>query len=88
MGLLSYFKKRAKQIVGGFCFGVLIGYGRSYAFGPADLPDSARLILALQIGLAFSALALFITNYLELRQRVIAKAKSESDKNSAAGGSS
>jgi hypothetical protein len=63
-------------MVCGFLFGLIAGYGRSYAFGPPDLPFSARSFLALQIALGFTALALFIMNYLELRRRVIKKALS------------
>jgi site-specific recombinase len=79
MGILDYFKERWKAIVGGFTFGLVAGYGRGYVFGPQDLPFSARTVLAVQVALGFAALALFIVNYLELRQRVIKKA-SESAK--------
>jgi hypothetical protein len=75
MGVLEYFKERWKAMVCGFTFGLLAGYGRSYVFGPPDLPFSARSFLALQVALGFTALALFIMNYLELRRRVIKKAR-------------
>ena len=75
MGLISYFRERWKAIASGFLVGLAAGYGRSYYFGPADLPFSARSVLSLQVALWFAALALFILNYLDLRQRVIKKAR-------------
>ena len=69
-------------MAGGFVFGLLAGHARTYAFGPSDLPLSARWILALQIAVAFAALALFVVNYLELRKRVIRKASAYRDTDS------
>lgn len=75
MNVVSYFRSRMKYIVIGFLVGLIAGYGRTVVFGPPDLPESARWILALQTALAFSALGMFIANYLELRQRIIKKAE-------------
>ncbi len=75
MNVWAYFRNRIKFIVVGFLVGICAGYGRTVAFGPANLPESARWILVLQIALAFSALGLFIANYLELRQRIIKRAE-------------
>lgn len=64
----------------GFVIGLVAGYGRSYVFGPEDLDQTSRLVMAFQIGAAFAVLALFILNYLELRRRVIEKALAARDK--------
>jgi hypothetical protein len=75
MNVYTYIRERMKFIVVGFTVGLLAGYARTLVFEPADLPESGRWILALQIAFAFSALGLFIANYLELRQRVIKRAE-------------
>ena len=59
----------------GFVLGLGAGYGRTLIFGPADMPESARWIMASQIAFCFMMLALFVANYLDLRQRVIRKAE-------------
>lgn len=59
----------------GFLLGLLGGVSRVYFFTPAELPNSAKLFLIAQIAVAFTALGLFISNYLELRQRVFEKAR-------------
>lgn len=76
MGIVNYFKERWHLILIGFVVGFALGYLRATFLEPAELPQSGRLLMAGQIGLAFSALALFIHNYLELRKRVIKKAES------------
>jgi hypothetical protein len=75
--MISYLKARLKQMVTGFCLGMLAGYARSYYFESDKLDPTGHLILALQTGIAFAALALFVTNYLELRQRVLKKVAQE-----------
>lgn len=75
VNLVAYFKARRKPLVFGFLIGLIAGVARVSIFVPQDVPDSARLFLILQIAVAFSALGLFISNYLELRQRVFQKVK-------------
>lgn len=73
MNILAYFRDRLKPMTLGFVVGFILGYLRAIYFEPDIQPDG-RWILAVQIGFAFSVLALFIMNYLELRQRIIKKA--------------
>ena len=75
MGIWTYFKERLHLIIGGFILGFALGYLRAVYLEPAELAESARLILASQIGCGFSLLALFLKNYSDFRQRVIKKAE-------------
>ena len=71
MNFLLYLKNRMKTLAFGFLLGLVLGYGRTLIFEPEILESSARWILSVQTGIAFAALALFVTNYKELRQRVL-----------------
>ena len=71
---VNYLRERWKWMVGGFLVGLAAGYARGFVFESPDLTWPQRHFLAAQIAFAFIALALFISNYLELRKRVIKKA--------------
>ncbi|HIB66271.1 MAG TPA: hypothetical protein EYO33_14450 [Phycisphaerales bacterium] len=80
MNLVAYFKARWKPLVYGFLVGLIAGVVRVSVFVPQQVPDSARFFLIAQIAVAFSALGLFVSNYLELRQRVFQKVKDSQSK--------
>jgi len=80
VNLVAYFKARWKPLVYGFLVGLIAGVVRVSVFVPQQVPDSARFFLIAQIAVAFSALGLFVSNYLELRQRVFQKVKDSQSK--------
>lgn len=61
----------------GFLVGLVVGWFQPMLAGTTVPNLSARLFMAAQTGAAFTVVALFALNYLEVRRRVYAKFMTE-----------
>lgn len=79
---MDYFRQRSRQMLIGFCIGAIFGALQPTFMGVQKAALPYRCLLAFEIGAAFAVLALFLTNYLELRRRIMQR-YSEGDSDSA-----
>lgn len=80
---MGYFRERARPALAGFLLGVVVGWCQPYLLGVSPPPLQTRLFLILQMGLAFTMVALFVANYLGVRRRVIARYGQQNESNPA-----
>ncbi len=70
---MDYFRERAKPALIGFLIGVVIGWLQPWILGVKPPELSARLFITMQMGLAFTMIALFLVNYIGVRRRAYEK---------------
>lgn len=70
---MEYFRERAKPALLGFLIGLVVGWCQPWIQGVEPPELSAHLFLTMQMGLAFTMVALFINNYMGVRRRAYEK---------------